>query len=102
MLLKLEEEREKCKRKFELYQQRIKMWFDKTKVDGEEFQIGDLVLKWDKQKEDKGSHTKFQRLWLGPLQIAEKMGHKKYILQSLDGDLDNYPTNGLMLKTFFT
>jgi len=45
ILLKLEEERDKCKRKFELYEQQIKIWFDTKKYVGEEFQIGDLVLK---------------------------------------------------------
>jgi len=81
LLFRLEKEREKCKRKFEIYQQQIKIWFDKNKFIGEEFQIGDLVLKWDKQHEDKGNHSKFQRLWLGPLQIVEKMGHGTYRLQ---------------------
>jgi len=28
----MEEEREKCQRKFELYQKRIKRWFDKAKA----------------------------------------------------------------------
>lgn len=48
---------------------------------GGEFQIRDLVLKWDKQHEEKGSHTKFQRLWLRIFQIVEKMGHETYRLQ---------------------
>jgi len=101
-LLKLEEEREKCKRKFEIYQHWIKIWFDKAKAAGEQFLVGDLVLKWEKQNEENGSHKKFQSLWLGPFQIAEKMGHITYRLQSFDGDLDNYPTNGIILKRFFT
>jgi len=36
-LLKLEEETERVKGNFDLYQQIIKRWFDKTKVGGEEF-----------------------------------------------------------------
>jgi hypothetical protein len=40
-------------------QQRIKQVFDK-KAKKEEFQIGDLVLKWDAPKQDKGKHGKFE------------------------------------------
>ena len=35
-LLRLEEERERVKGKFDQYQQRIKSWFDQKKVGGEE------------------------------------------------------------------
>jgi hypothetical protein len=45
-----------------------------------DFQIGDLVLKWDKPHEDKGKHSKFQQLWLGPFIIKENIGLGMYKL----------------------
>jgi hypothetical protein len=76
MLLKLEEEREKSKKKLMQHQELIKRWFEKTSVGNKYFQEGDLVLKWDKANEMKGKHTKFQKLWLGPYQIHEKLGQE--------------------------
>jgi len=46
-------------------------------------EIGDLVLKWDKSNEEKGKHTKFQKSWLGPFEIIEKLGLSTFILQDL-------------------
>jgi len=34
------------------------------------FQVGDLVLKWDALKEKKGNHGKFDALWIGPFVIS--------------------------------
>jgi hypothetical protein len=65
----------------------IKCWFDKKFVGEKYFQVGDLVLKWDKLHEDKGKHSKFQQLWLGPFMIKEKIGQGTYRLQILKGKL---------------
>lgn len=46
-------------------------------------QIEDFVLKWDKAHEEKGKHAKFQKFWLGPFQIVEKLGSSNFILQDL-------------------
>jgi hypothetical protein len=70
-------------------------------VDKKEFQIGDLVLKWDKAHEEKGKHTKFQHLWLGPFLIAKKLGPSTFILQTLNGEIENLPVNGQILKNIF-
>jgi len=52
------------------HQKRIKESFDrKAKMDN--FQVGDLVLKWDALKEKKGNHGKFDALWTGPFVIAQ-------------------------------
>ena len=66
VLLKLEEERNNTKHKFLKHQTTVKRWFDSDKSSDREFQIGDLVLKWDKAHEEVGKHTKFKNLWLGP------------------------------------
>jgi hypothetical protein len=78
--LKLEKNCAKAKGKFETLQQIIKRWFDKKYTSEKEFQVGDLVLKWDKPHEDKGKHSKFQQLWLGTYVIKEKIGQDTYRL----------------------
>jgi hypothetical protein len=100
-LLMLEEEREKAKRKFNAHQQLVKKWFDKHKAKNKIFEVGDLVLKWDKINEPKGKHSKFQNLWLGHFQVAEKIGVGTYHLQNLRGELDALSVNGQALKQFF-
>ena len=101
-LIKLKEERIKEKEKFHTHQQQIKRSFDKHIAGDKQFQIRDLVLKWDKASEAKGKHSKFQRLWLGPYEIAEKIGDATYRLQSLQGDLENLPVNASVLKRYFS
>ena len=61
-LLKLKEEINKAKEKFHIHQQRIKRWFDKHVSRDKQFEVGDLVLKWDRESEDRGKHSKFQKL----------------------------------------
>eukprot|EP00253_Pinus_taeda_P013982 PITA_13982 len=100
-ILKLEEEREKAKIIHAKHQQIIKSSFDSISSGFKQFQVGDLVLKWEKAHEDKGKHTKFQKMWLGPFQIYEKIGHSTFILQDLSGLRDSLPVNGLILKKFF-
>jgi hypothetical protein len=100
-LINLEEERDKTKEKFHEHQAIIKIWFDKHSTNDKEFQVGDLVLKWDKAHEEKGKHTKFQHLWLGPFIISKKLGPSTFILQTLNGEIENLPINGQILKKYF-
>eukprot|EP00253_Pinus_taeda_P006011 PITA_06011 len=100
-ILKLEEEREKAKIIHAKHQQIIKASFDSISSGSKQFQVGDLVLKWDKAHEDKGKHTKFQKMWLGPFQICEKIGHSTFMLQDSSGLRDSLPVNGLVLKKIF-
>ena len=99
-LLMVEEERERSQKKFSIDQQLVKKWFDKHKVGDKKFEIGDLVLKWNKINEPKGKHSKFQNLWLGPLQVAEKIGVGTYRLQNLMGELEALPINRPSPKMF--
>jgi hypothetical protein len=101
-LLMLDEEREKAKVKFTAHQQVVKRWFDKHKAKEFFFEVGDLVLKWDKANESKGKHSKFQNLWLRPFQVAEKIGAGTYRLQNLRGESDTLPVNGQALKQYFS
>jgi hypothetical protein len=76
------------------HQQIVKNWFDASSFSDRNFDIGYLVLKWDKEHEDKGEHTKFQNLWLGPFVIAEKLGPSSFRLPNLEGHPDTFPVNG--------
>jgi hypothetical protein len=100
-LLMLEEEGEKDKSKFIAHQQIVKRWFDKNKAKEKNFEVGDLVLKWDRENKPKGKNSKFQNLWLGPFQVAEKIGAGNYRLQNLRGETDALPVNGQALKQYF-
>jgi hypothetical protein len=62
----LDEEIEKAKVKFTTHQQEVKIWLNKHKANEKKFEVGDLVLKWDKENESKEKHSKFQNLWLRP------------------------------------
>ena len=79
----------------------MKHWFDHRKSANRDLEVGDLVLKWDKEHEDKGKHTKFQCLWLGPFIITEKLGPSTFRLQTLEYDIDNLPVNGHLIKRYF-
>jgi hypothetical protein len=101
-IFKLEEVRDKAKNTFSNHQMIIKKWFDNRVVGNKYFEVGDLVLKWDKAHEEKGKHLKFQKLWLGPFQVAQKIGPSTFILQTLEGIEESFPVNGLILKKYFS
>jgi hypothetical protein len=60
--LNSKENHAKAKHKFENHQQTIKHLFDKKYAGEKDFQVGDLVLKWDKPHENKGKHSKLQQV----------------------------------------
>ena len=101
-LIKLDESRIKSKEKLKQQQEIVKRWFDKHKAGKKEFEVGDLVLKWDHPYDEKGKHTKFQHLWIGSFQIVENLGPSTYMLQNLQGWEENLPVNGLVLKPYFS
>jgi hypothetical protein len=85
------------------FQQMIKQDFDK-KARKEDFQLGDLVLKWDAPRQDKGKNGKFESLWIiiGPFKISETFPNNTYRLYNLEGDeAFGGPINGHFLKKFF-
>jgi hypothetical protein len=55
--------------KTELHQRKMKDTFDR-KVKANIFKVGDLVLKWDAARQEKGKHGKFDALWTGPFIIS--------------------------------
>ena len=80
----------------------MKNIFDRrTKPD--DFQQGDLVLKWDARYEDKGKHGKFDHLQKGPSQVAYDQGNNTYVVQEANGDLlVGEPVNDHFLRHYLT
>ena len=60
-LTELYQIREQLIEKATAHQQKVKEAFDK-KTKRNNFQVGDLVMKWDTFKENKGNHGKFDAL----------------------------------------
>jgi hypothetical protein len=53
------------------YMKKMKEVFD-IKGKGQSFKVGDMVLKWDKWREEPSKHGKFDSLWLGPFLMNEE------------------------------
>jgi hypothetical protein len=82
-------------------QQKIKQAFNR-KSGKDDLQLGDLVLKWDAPRQDKGKHGKFETLLIGPFKISETLSNNTYRLQNLEGDeVFSGPINGHFLNFFF-
>jgi hypothetical protein len=100
-LVEVQQTREKVMDRAHDHQQRIKQAFDR-KERKEDFQLGDLVLKWDAPRQDRGKHNKFEALWIGPFKISEVFLNNTYRLQDLEGEeVFNGPVNGHFLKKCF-
>ena len=78
----------------------MKKTFD-MKVKEEQFQIDDLVLKWDAPKEEK--HGKFDHMGKGPYIIASFMRDNYFVLQHQDGvQLKGGSVNGRFLEHYLS
>ena len=78
----------------------FKYWFDK-RATSKSFRISNLVLMWDKGKENLRNHTKFQLLWIGSYQIIEILGENAFRLNTLEWELVQFPINVKFLKHHF-
>jgi transposase InsO family protein len=63
-------------------QQTVKKYFNKN-VKDIKFKVNEKVVLWDSTHVDRGRHSKFQKLWLGPFKIAFVLGANSYILKDL-------------------
>eukprot|EP00253_Pinus_taeda_P029046 PITA_29046 len=95
-IIELNENRDEVQYKLKKYQNKIKSLFDRRARE-RDFKQGDIVLRWDSRREDKRKHRKFDRLWFGPLAIAEVKGNNTFMLQNLEGPYSTYPVNGRKL-----
>lgn len=99
-LTELHQIREQLVERPTAHQRKVKEVFDK-KAKTNNFQIGDLVLKWDALKEKKGHHGKFDAFWIGPFIIAQAQGNNTFILKSMAGEtVFDGPFNGRFLKVY--
>jgi hypothetical protein len=78
-LVEVQQTQEQLLDKAHDHQQKIKHAFNK-KVNKEDFQLGDLVLKWDEPKKYKGKNGKFEALWIIPFKIFEVFLNNTYKL----------------------
>ena len=64
-LLILDEQRTKDLEQIQKRKSTFKKYFDK-KAKNETFKVGQEVILWDFAHADKGKHSKFYKLWIGP------------------------------------
>ncbi|GLJ18811.1 hypothetical protein SUGI_0335890 [Cryptomeria japonica] len=64
------------------------------------FLVRDEVLLWDKRRESKGAHGKFDSFWKGPFKICEAVGQNAFRLSYADGMIMPYTYNGQDLKLY--
>jgi len=92
--------REQVYNQSQLHQEKMKKSFNKHS-NKEEFQLGDLVLKWDMRNEYKGNHEKFDNVWTDPFKIGAYRGNNAYFLEELNGESIGWgPVNGRFLKHY--
>ncbi|XP_057815286.2 uncharacterized protein LOC131028930 [Cryptomeria japonica] len=82
-LMRIDEEREKLVDRITEHQMRVKRIFYK-RARLRKFMLGDQVLLWDRRREPKGAHAKFESLWKGPFLINEVKGPNSFKLAYLD------------------
>jgi hypothetical protein len=71
-------------------------------VKKEDFQLGDLVLKWDAPRKDKGKDDKFEDLWIEPFKIFKVFPNNTFKLQNMENEeVFRGLVNGNFLKKYF-
>ena len=84
----------------QLHQEKMKNTFDR-RIKEEQFQIDDLVLKWDAPKEDK--HGKLDHMWVGPYVVASYRRQNAFLLENPNEvPLDSNHVNGRYLKHYLS
>ena len=84
-LVEMQQSREQLTKKTHSYQEKMKTQFDK-RAKAKSFMCGDMVVKWNAVKAEKGKHGKFGNLWIGPFKIKEVQDNNTFILEKWDGD----------------
>jgi len=67
-VVELSENRDKLRDNFIIYQSKMKFFFDRKSKEIE-FNVADLVLRWNTGREDNCNHRNFDPLWYGPFRI---------------------------------
>jgi hypothetical protein len=82
-LLSLEEQRNFSLEKLKRRKQTVKNYFNKREK-AVEFKIDEKVLLWDSAHDERGRHSKFQKLWLGTLKITFILDTNSCLLKDLE------------------
>ena len=99
-LIELYESRRNALDRSIINQENVKRKFgESTKLRA--FQIGDIVLLWDKRREKPCKHGKFDSIWMGPFIIYDVFGTNSFLLNTMEGEKLLLPVNGQQLKLFF-
>ena len=98
-LAELEEKRARVADRITEHQNQVKIFFNK-KSKKRNFYVRDLILLWDKRREPKGMHRKFDSLWRGPFKIKQLNGKNSFYLSYPDGTGLLLPYSGKHLKIF--
>jgi len=98
--MELEETPDQVNQRLTEYQEKMKNIFDQHARD-RRLQIGDLVLRCDVRRAEKGKHAKFDPLWFGHFKIIGQGGNNTFMMENLQGDLLDTPVNGQFLKPYF-
>ena len=92
-LIHLQQTREQVGERLQIYQDKMKMLFDK-KAKEINFAVGDLVVKWDKHREDPRKHGNFDSLWSVPFIIEATEGKNAFSFTNLQGESIGLPVTG--------
>jgi hypothetical protein len=99
-LIHVQKMREWVYNRSQFHQDRMNKTFYKHSKQ-EEFQVEDLVLKWDVRNEDKGRQKKINHLWTGPFIICAYRRNNTYMLEELNGESTGWgPLNDMFLKHY--
>jgi hypothetical protein len=98
-LLALEEQRMFSLENIKRRQQTVKKYF-KKRAKYVKFKVNEKVFLWESSHADRGRHSKFQKLCLGPFKIAFVLGTNFYLFKDLDERLFYYSTNVSHLKHY--
>jgi transposase InsO family protein len=99
-LIHMQQMKEQVYNRSQLHQDMMKTFFDKHSKQ-EDFQVDDLVLKWDVRNEDKGKHGKFDHLWTRPFRISVYYKKNAYLLEEINEEsTSGGPVNGRFLKHY--
>ena len=100
-MIELNQVQEVLVEKTQVYKDKVKSIFEK-RANQKNFQVDDLVPRWDIRRQDQGKHGKFHNLWFGPFKVSSILDNNTFLLENLDDKhLVGWLVNGRFLKHFF-